>query len=161
MNSGPRLAIGAQGPDVQRAQTIFVMMKTLGFEGIDGAFGTITKNAVVAFQENEGLAADGVIGNGTWARMPADPDTPALRRGSTGGAVIGLQKGLRKFGGAGSSTDPGAADGNFGPRTEAAVKDYQTKHSLTNDGVVGPRTWWAPAGGAGATLASLSELTTV
>jgi len=161
MNSGPRLAIGAQGPDVQRAQTIFVMMKTLGFEGIDGAFGTVTKNAVVDFQENEGLAADGVIGNDTWARMPADPNTPILRRGSTGSAVIGLQKGLLKFGGAGSSTDPGAADGNFGPRTEAAVKDYQTKHSLTNDGVVGSRTWWVPAGGAGATLASLSELTTV
>src|SRR5258707_1917420 len=113
MNSGPRIAIGAQGPDVQRAQTIFVMMKTLGFEGIDGAFGTVTKNAVVAFQENEGLAADGVIGNGTWARMPADPNTPILKRGSTGSAVIGLQKGLRKFGGAGSSTDPVAADSNF------------------------------------------------
>jgi hypothetical protein len=26
--------------------------------------------------------------------------------------------------------------------------------------VVGPRTWWVPAGAAGATLASLSELTT-
>ena len=161
MNSGPRLAIGAQGPDVQRAQTIFVMMKTLGFEGIDGAFGTVTKNAVTDFQEGEGLTADGVIGNDTWARMPADPNTPILKRGSTGSAVIGLQKGLRKFGGAGSSTDPGAADGNFGPRTEAAVKDYQTKHSLLNDGVVGPRTWWVPAGGAGATLASLSQLTTV
>ena len=161
MNNGPRLAIGAQGPDVQRAQTIFVMMKTLGFEGIDGAFGTVTKNAVTDFQEGEGLTADGVIGNDTWARMPADPNTPILKRGSTGSAVIGLQKGLRKFGGAGSSTDPGAADGNFGPRTEAAVKDYQTKHSLLNDGVVGPRTWWVPAGGAGATLASLSQLTTV
>ena len=43
----------------------------------------------------------------------------------------------------------------------AAVKAYQTQHSLTADGVVGDRTWWTPAGGAGATLASLSELTTV
>ena len=161
MNSGPRLAVGALGRDVQRAQTIFVMMKTLGFDQIDGVFGAVTKSAVMAFQESEGLAADGVIGDDTWKRMPADPATPLLRPGGAGNAVIGLQKGLRKFGGAGSPTDPGAADGDFGPRTEAAVKAYQAQHSLPADGMVGPRTWWVPAGGAGATLASLAELTTV
>jgi peptidoglycan hydrolase-like protein with peptidoglycan-binding domain len=51
MNSGPQLAVGARGRDVQRVQTIFVMMKTLGFDQIDGVFGTLTRNAVVAFQE--------------------------------------------------------------------------------------------------------------
>jgi peptidoglycan hydrolase-like protein with peptidoglycan-binding domain len=161
MNSGPRLAVGARGRDVQRAQTIFVMMKMLGFDQIDGVFGTVTKNTVIAFQEGEGLVADGVIGDETWRRMPADPNTPVLRRGSSGGAVRGLQKGLLKFGGTGSSTDPGSADGEFGPRTEAAVKAYQAQHALPKDGLVGPRTWWVPAGAAGATLASLSELTTV
>ena len=161
MNSGPRLALGAHGQDVQRAQTIFVMMKALGSNQIDGRFGPITQTAVKDFQQGEGLAADGVIGDATWAKMPADPDTPVLKRGSTGGAVSGLQKGLLKFGGAGTATDPGAADGNFGPRTEAAVKAYQAQHALQNDGIVGPRTWGAPAGAAGATLASLAELTTV
>ena len=161
MNSGPQLALGAHGQDVQRAQTIFVMMKALGSNQIDGRFGPITQTAVKDFQQGEGLAADGVIGDATWAKMPADPDTPVLKRGSTGGAVSGLQKGLLKFGGAGTATDPGAADGNFGPRTEAAVKAYQAQHALQNDGIVGPRTWWAPAGAAGATLASLAELTTV
>ena len=161
MNSGPRLALGAHGQDVQRAQTIFVMMKALGSNQIDGRFGPITQTAVKDFQQGEGLAADGVIGDATWAKMPADPDTPVLKRGSTGGAVSGLQKGLLKFGGTGTATDPGAADGNFGPRTEAAVKAYQAQHALQNDGIVGPRTWWAPAGAAGATLASLAELTTV
>ena len=76
MNSGPRLALGARGQDVQRAQTIFVMMKTLGFDQIDGVFGPVTRNAVIAFQEGEGIAADGIIGDATWKRMPADPDTP-------------------------------------------------------------------------------------
>ena len=160
MNSGPSLALGARGQDVQRAQTIFVMIKTLGVDQIDGTFGPVTQAAVKDFQHGEGLAADGVIGNATWAKMPADPDTPVVQRGATGGAVSGLQKGLLKFGGAGSATDPGAADGNFGPRTEAAVEAYQAQHALQNDGVVGPRTWWAPAGAAGATLASLAELTT-
>ena len=130
MNSGPQLSIGAQGADVVRAQTIFVMMKILGFDQIDGIFGTLTKNAVIDFQQSEGIPADGVIGNATWSKMPADPDTPVVKRGSKGSAVTGLQKGLLKFGGAGSPTDPGAADGDFGPRTEAAVKSYQTQHSL-------------------------------
>ena len=30
---------------------------------------------------------------------------------------------------------------NFGPKTEEAVKAFQTKHGLTPDGVVGPKTW--------------------
>lgn len=161
MNTGPRLETGAHGKDVARAQTLFVMMKMLGFEEIDGAFGPITKQAVIDFQQGNGLPANGVIDNATWAKLPADPNTPLLKRGSHGGAVTGLQKGLRKYGGAGSPTDPGAADGDFGPRTEAAVKAYQTDRGQGADGIVGPRTWWAPAGAAGATLASLSELTTV
>jgi peptidoglycan hydrolase-like protein with peptidoglycan-binding domain len=65
MNSGPRLAVGALGRDVQRAQTIFVMMKALGFDQIDGVFGAVTKNAVIDFQESAGLVADGVIGDDT------------------------------------------------------------------------------------------------
>jgi peptidoglycan hydrolase-like protein with peptidoglycan-binding domain len=161
MNSGPQLALGARGRDVQRVQTIFVMMKILGFDQIDGVFGALTRNAVIAFQEGEGLPADGIVGDSTWQRMPADPDTPVLKRGSTGSAVGGLQNALRKLVGPGSPTDPGPADGDFGSRTEAAVKAYQGQHALATDGVVGPRTWWVPAGAAGATLASLAGLTTV
>lgn len=31
-------------------------------------------------------------------------------------------------------------DGIFGPETEAAVKAYQTKNGLKDDGLVGPKT---------------------
>jgi putative chitinase len=31
--------------------------------------------------------------------------------------------------------------GNFGPKTEIAVKEWQTKNGLTADGIVGPATW--------------------
>ena len=34
-----------------------------------------------------------------------------------------------------------AQDGSFGPKTEAAVKEFQSSHGLTPDGVVGQKTW--------------------
>jgi hypothetical protein len=72
-----------------------------------------------------------------------------------------LQKGLLTFGGANSATDPGPIDGNFGPRTESAVRAYQTQQNIDVDGIVGDQTWWTPAGAAGATLASIAGLVTV
>jgi Putative peptidoglycan binding domain len=39
--------------------------------------------------------------------------------------------------------DPGAIDGLFGPRTEAAVVAFQSANGCTPDGVVGNQTWGA------------------
>ena len=135
------------------------MMKALGPSNITGAFDATTEQAVKDFQQGAGLTVDGIAGPLTWQALPADPNTPLLARGASGGVVTALQRGLKKY--STPATDPGAVDGDFGPNTEAAVKAYQQDRGIHVDGIVGDQTWWAPAGAAGATLASLSGLTTV
>lgn len=159
MNHGPTLQAGSHGRDVTRLQRLLVMMKLLDFTDIDGSYGAATRQAVIDFQDGTaGLAVDGICGPHTWAALPADPDTPRLARGSSGPAVSALQEGLTRYDGA---VLPGPVDGEFGPLTEASVRDYQKDRSIAVDGIVGDRTWWVPAGAAGATLASLSGLVTV
>jgi len=59
-----------------------------------------------------------------------------LERGSAGPEVRALQQRLNERG----ASPPLAVDGEFGPRTEAAVVAFQTAHGLQPDGVVGPLT---------------------
>ncbi len=159
MNSGPTLSIGATGHDVRRLQRIFVMTKALVFSDITGSFNVTTEQAVKDFQQGAGLTVDGIVGPVTWLALPADPDTPVLSRGASGSVVTALQQGLKKY--STPATDPGLVDGDFGPKTKAAVKAYQQDRAVHVDGIVGDQTWWVPAGAAGATLASLSGLTTI
>jgi len=70
------------------------------------------------------------------AEPPARPGAPAgrptLRRPATGELVKQVQ------------TKVGVvADGTFGAKTEAAVRDFQRAHGMTPDGIVGPGTWAA------------------
>lgn len=61
-----------------------------------------------------------------------------VRNGSKGSAVLNVQKELKAAG-----LNPGPLDGDFGPKTRAAVMAYQRKHHLEVDGVVGAKTWKA------------------
>jgi murein DD-endopeptidase MepM/ murein hydrolase activator NlpD len=69
----------------------------------------------------------------------APPVTPAaprsrktVKRGSKGADVKYLQSKLGV-----------AADGDFGPKTHAAVTAFQSSEGLVADGIVGPKTWAA------------------
>ncbi|KAA5538617.1 peptidoglycan-binding domain-containing protein, partial [Adhaeribacter rhizoryzae] len=53
-----------------------------------------------------------------------------LRRGASGELVKLFQVKIRV-----------EADGNFGPKTEAALRAFQREHNLVADGIVGPKTW--------------------
>lgn len=103
---------------------------------IDGAFGPNTTNAVIAFQQANGLAPDGIVGRNTWSTLLTLPPYPTVRRGSRGAYVKYLQQKLT------SKLYPlGEADGIFGAATERAVIEFQRENNLTPDGIVGPLTW--------------------
>jgi hypothetical protein len=68
--------------------------------------------------------------------IPMDKVKPTLRKGAEGESVKELQTRLNDIG-----YDCGTVDGKFGNKTLAAVKEFQRKHGLTDDGVVGRQTW--------------------
>ena len=49
-------------------------LNTLGFKtgGLDGIFGSLTENAVRAYQQSRGLTSDGIVGCNTWRSLGED-----------------------------------------------------------------------------------------
>jgi peptidoglycan hydrolase-like protein with peptidoglycan-binding domain len=133
----PTLREGSSGEPVRQLQ---VALKETGHDPgpVDGEFGSQTETAVKAFQQDRGIAVDGVVGPITWLNIDefAEFDKPTIRNGSTGLPVRRAQKRLSLAG-----YDTGGVDGIFGPRTESGVKALQQDTGLTVDGIVGPHTW--------------------
>lgn len=69
---------------------------------------------------------------------PVQADPPTLKQGDHGWQVKRLQQLLRQ---AGMLPPPAALDGDFGDLTRTAVFQFQGKHKLAKDGIVGPVTW--------------------
>ena len=106
---------------------------------IDGIAGPMTNRAVVAFQRERKLTADGKVGKqtrialGRYGRPLFGVRT--LRRGKVGFDVSVLQYLLAKKG-----LPPTRLNSNFGPATEQLVKKFQRKAGLPVDGIVGKAT---------------------
>jgi len=56
------LTKGSRGEAVKRIQAALHLAQ-------DGIFGSVTEEAVIAFQKANGLKADGVVGENTWAKL--------------------------------------------------------------------------------------------
>ena len=119
----------------------------------DGDFGASTRAALIAFQKNAGLTADGIAGattikalNSSSAPKASASATAAptsstaatyttLKQGSNGESVKKLQKRLIELG-----YLTGSADGDYGRATTDAVKAFQKQAGLTADGIAGAST---------------------
>lgn len=67
---------------------------------------------------------------------PPPPARPTLAKGDAGDDVAYLQEQLN------SDFDAGlTVDGDFGSRTDSAVRGYQASRNLASDGIVGANTW--------------------
>ena len=154
---GVVLRRGSKGSDVEQVQ--FWLSELAQFNSalpdltVDGSFGAATEKAVKIFQQEQGLTADGVVGQATWDAlyaawldMQSDLGGTAwpgvvLRRGDTGMEVRLVQYWLRLASDNYSALSAVNVDGNFGAATEKAVSGFQSLFGLTADGLVGRTTW--------------------
>lgn len=125
------------------------------FDYVGGGTSDIRSHSIKAFQQlwnknnpNNKISEDGAFGPQTegalnqspapgFAKAPWD-DKPRLLKLTMprmeGSDVVRLQEKLKKAGIA------IGVDGEFGPATAKAVKEFQQKKNLTVDGIVGPKT---------------------
>ena len=111
---------------------------------VDGIAGPATYNAVISFQNKNGLTADGQVGTATWDILfdtvsGGTTYTRILKVTSPlmqGDDVKAVQNKLNSLG-----YNCGTADGYYGNATRSAVISFQSAKGLTDDGEVGPATW--------------------
>ena len=152
---------GSKGNDAKLVQQRLIDLKYLTGKA-DGIFGAKSVAALKAFQEKNGLKADGVCGSGTAsvlfsylclaadeeANNPVVPSTPdeeedsyeeitkdnvvLIKQGVTGDEVLRLQERLEELGYYTSSKD-----GKCEKDDVAAIRLFQSKNGLTADGIAG------------------------
>lgn len=86
-NSTPAYALskmGSQGNEVTQIQT---KLKNWGYYtgSVDGIFGTQTRQAVIRFQNKNGLTADGIVGRATLAALGINSSSSGGSSGGYGG----------------------------------------------------------------------------
>lgn len=142
---GQVLRLGDRGQGVTDLQT---RLQSLGYfyGNVDGVFGSETQSAVIQFQRDRGLTADGIVGSEVYAALDnssngSSPGTNPLPI-STGGLTIGddnpqvlaLQRQLTAAG------FPVPETGYFGTQTRDAVLRFQQAQGLPATGVADAQT---------------------
>ena len=137
LNNYTTIQVGSRGNFVK------ILQYLLNYYGanlsVDGVFGVGTQRAVIDFQRNNKLTADGIVGRNTWNKLlNLNPSSEVLKRGSESSAVMFLQRLLLSY-----LYPITNLDGDFGPETERAVRAFQSENGLSVDGIVGQNTWRA------------------
>lgn len=133
---------GGRGPAVEDVQKRLLMLGfDLGPTGIDGVFWGATLSAVRRFQQERGLAEDGVVGDETWsalvdATFQLGDRLLYLKSPYLHGADVRLLQGALNVLGFAC----GEPDSILGPYTERAIAEFQANVGLRVDGIAGPDT---------------------
>lgn len=124
---------GSTGDEVEALK---LSLKAQGYDiDINSVFDAKTDDAVRAFQADQGLQIDGVVGNQTFTRiqkLEAAPelDTIAqLQRGDRGDDVFSLQLSLQALG------HELSIDGIFGREVQGIVRNFQKNQGLDATGI--------------------------
>ncbi|WP_138417346.1 peptidoglycan-binding protein [Aquibacillus sediminis] len=137
-------ATGDLGPAIGNLQSL---LNKLGFYhgAIDNSFGPLTEQAVRDFQQDQNITVDGYVGPITQARLTTAIKTYPLPDGVYNrwrhgrqqlDAVKQIQRALNA-----ANFRVGTVDGYYGPKTEDAIRRFQSMYSdLKVDGVYGPNT---------------------
>ena len=132
-----RLQEGSKGAAVKNVQ---LHLKAAGFDPkhTSGTFDERTRGALEAFQAKSKLPVTGTVDTRTWKELKKSyilskkPADPAQKLNERSGAVKASEKLLKKLG-----FNPGRIDGLFDALTQKAVKAYEKKAELEQDGAIG------------------------
>lgn len=138
----PTIRVGSTGRDVRFAQwMLYHFCQDMVNQPIveDGVFGTVTETATKIFQQNNGRTADGIIGPATWQRL-----CPAVMTGyvpSVYWRADRIVRVVQQYLVTAGLLNNNDIDGVFGLRTQNAIKAYQKRYGITQDGAWGRQCW--------------------
>lgn len=144
INNYPTLELGSTGNEVRILQQL---LKILGLytPSITGSFDETTRNALLTFQEENGLDQTGTTNEETWRLLLEQTATPApfsnenpLELGDTGEEVSNLQEQLKT-----TLYYTGEITGDYDTETEDAVKIFQLNNQIMATGDMNNATWYA------------------
>ena len=160
------LSLGDEGPQVLAVQYYLAVISYFDDEipqvRLTGTFDAATEEAVRAFQAQQGLIVDGIIGRDTWnaitesylriiTSLPPEYSNVAaeiypgrvLSEGITGEDVRRLQTFINLAAENYYYIPPLTVDGIYGPATVNAVRIIQERNGIPVSGITGPTTWYA------------------
>lgn len=132
-----RIEKGAEGEDVLALQKRLMELGYLAIDEPTSYFGNATKAAVKLFQRQHNLQQDGICGEETISMIYAEDAKPyVMLEGAEGDDIESFQEQLVELG----YLDDDQVTGYYGTDTVSAVKKFQHRNYLGEDGKAGEKT---------------------
>ncbi len=135
--NGKKYEKGDTDPIIATVQTALMELGYMDSDEPTEYFGSHTLDALITFQQHNGLDPDGVLGETTYARLfDGTAKEYVMQEGDKGDDVEAVQDRLYELG----YLDKSSRTGTFGEKTAAAVRTFQSANKLKVDGKVGAKT---------------------